>query len=158
MRVLFTKLTNDRHVLEVIRKDGSRARIELETKSLWLHDFLHFAIESEARLQDGFWGSLAAGKTMAQMNDFSPDTPKAYSGTMAEIEQTVGMLTAAAKGRAAQDMYEGYRMMREAQGETPAAWITPGFIERVQERIRRLVGHWNGTPFGDTMELEWEES
>jgi len=157
MRILLTKLTNERHALEIIRKDGSRDRVELETKSLWLHDFLHFAIESEAGLQDGFWGSLAAGKTMAQMNDFSPDTPKAYSGNMATIEQTVGMLTGAAKGRTAQEMYEGYRTMREAQGEMPVEWITAAFIERVQERIRQLVGHWNGTPFGETMRIEWDE-
>ncbi|MEK7545738.1 MAG: hypothetical protein AAB554_01515 [Patescibacteria group bacterium] len=30
--------------------------------------------------------------------------------------------------------------------------------DRVEERLRQLVGHWNGTPFGATMELEWEES
>ena len=158
MRILLTKLSNERHALEVVRQDGSRDRVELETKSLWLHDFLHYAIESEAGLQDGFWGSLAAGRTMAEMNDFDPDAPKAYSGTMATIEQTVGMLTGAGKGRPAQEMYEAYRMMREAQGEAPAPWITKEFIERVQERVRQVVGHWNGTPFGETMEIRWDEA
>jgi hypothetical protein len=161
MKIYLTKLTPERHALEIVRRDGSRDRVELETKSLWLHDFLHFAIETEAGLQDGFWGSLAAGKTMAQMNPTSSREARDYVGqaspNMMEIEQTVGMLTGAAKGRGAREMYEGYRMMREAQGEKPAAWITPEFIERVQERMRQLVGHWNGTPFGAAMAIEWSE-
>ena len=33
-----------------------------------------------------------------------------------------------------------------------------GFVDRVLERVRRLRGHWRGTPFHESMELVWDVS
>lgn len=159
MRILFMKLTNERHALEVIRMDGSRDRVELETKSLWLHDFVHFAVESEAGLQDGFWGLLAAGKTMADMNDRTGEGVKEYAGSMLVIEMLVGALSGALQGVPHEAVATNIRQYLESIGKAEAmpAWLTPEFVVRVQERLRKLIGHWNGTPFGETMELVWKE-
>lgn len=157
MHVLLTKLSNDRHALEVIRRDGSRDRVELETKSTWLHDFLHLAVETEAGLQDGFWGSLAAGKTFADMNDRSGEGMKEYAGTLLTIEMLVGALTSAAKGAPPGTVVENIRGYLESVGKGSdfPAWLTPEFVVRAMGRLRKLVGHWNGTPFGKAMEVEW---
>ena len=148
MHILLTRLTNDRHALEIVRADGSRDRMEFETKSTWLHDLLHFAVEREARLQDGFWGALAAGTTFAQMKE-------GYEG-LAAIEMLVGALTSAAKGADADAVVATIRNFIETSGKGPAPeWLTGDFVRRVQERMRGLVGHWKGTRFGEVMELEW---
>lgn len=48
MRIAFTKLTQDRHRLEIRREDGSTESVELETRSYLLHDLGHYAVEAEA--------------------------------------------------------------------------------------------------------------
>jgi hypothetical protein len=167
MRILLTRLTNERHALEIVRDDGSRDRVELETKSLWLHDFLHLAVEAEAGLQDGFWGSLAAGKTFAEMNDRiapPPGHPResgepVYEGSsMLVIEILVGALSGALKGVPLDALVANIRdyfVSIARAGDFPT-WLTADFVDRVQERVRKLVGHWNATPFGEPMELEWK--
>lgn len=160
MRILFTKLTNERHALEVIRRDGSRDRVELETKSLWLHDLTHFAVESEAGVQDGFWGLLASGKTMAEMNDRTGKGIEAYAGEMQVIEMLVGAISGALSGVPLESVSEnikGYFEHIGRGGQFPT-WLTSAYIGRVNDRMRHLVGHWKGTPFGATMEIEWKES
>jgi len=160
MKVRLTKLTNERHALEIVRRDGSRDRVELETKSLWLHDLTHFAVEAEAGIQDGFWGLLASGKTMAEMNDRTGKGMEGYSGNMHVIEMLVGAISGALSGVPLESVAENIRGYFESVGQGGAfpKWFTSAYIARVEERLRKLVGHWNGTPFGDTMELEWEES
>jgi hypothetical protein len=39
--------------------------------------------------------------------------------------------------------------------EHARAHVDDGFVERVRERLRRLVGRWRATRFGMTMELPW---
>ena len=40
-------------------------------------------------------------------------------------------------------------------GATMPDWLTEPFVVAVQERMRRLQGHWRATPFGGVMELPW---
>ena len=159
MRILFTKLSNDRHALEIVRKDGSRDRVELETKSLWLHDLTHFAVEAEAGLQDGFWGLLAAGKTMAEMNDRTGKGVEGYSDQMMTVEMLVGTISGALSGVPLESVAGNLKDYFENIGRAGAfpAWLTSDYIGRVNERMRKLVGHWKGTPFGETMEIVWTE-
>ncbi|MCA8953212.1 MAG: hypothetical protein KDE27_27115, partial [Planctomycetes bacterium] len=36
-----------------------------------------------------------------------------------------------------------------------APFVDLAFVQRVHERLRRLWGHWLGTPFHAAMELPW---
>lgn len=149
MRVLFTRIANDRHALEVVRADGSRDRAELETRSFWLHDLVHLAVEAEAGIQDGFWGKIAAGRGLAERSD-----------DLMAVEMLVGTVTGALSGAPAEDSVRrisGY-FAQVGQGEKLPPWLTSSCLMRVQERLRKLVGRWNGTPFGGTMEVVWKES
>ena len=65
MKILLTKLTDDRHQLAIERDDGSTESVELETRSFLLHDLVHYAVEAEAKIDDGFWGLLARGTKSA---------------------------------------------------------------------------------------------
>ena len=71
MHVLLTKVSDQRHRVEVIRADGTREKLELETRSFLVHDFVHYAVESLAGMTTGFFGMLAAGAPLQQLNDRS---------------------------------------------------------------------------------------
>ncbi len=153
MKIRFHKLTDDRHVLELVRADGRRERVECETRSYLMHDLLHFAVEREAGLEIGFWGALAAGKTLAELNDRS--IPMDASPELAMVEHVVGALHGLTRQQPAAEVAAGLRRYAEANDATRPAWLTDEMIEGAQERMRQLRGHWNATPFGGVMELDW---
>ena len=59
MRILFRKISGEQHGLTVVRPDGRRESLVCETRSVLMHDFIHYAVESAARIESGFWGLLA---------------------------------------------------------------------------------------------------
>jgi hypothetical protein len=163
MRIAFRRIDDRRHVLELTRADGATESVECETRSYLVHDLLHYAVESEADLRGGFWWSLAAGKTLAQMNDRNAQTATAApplgtgmadaAGEMGAIEQIVGALHGATKGRSAHEVVTGVRRFNESIGVPTPPWLTESFVERVQDRMRHLQGRWRATPRGGRMEL-----
>ncbi len=140
MRILFTRLTDERHRLEVIRDDGSREARELETRSFLVHDLAHFAVESQAGLEGGFWGTVARGASFAElsasgMGEASPELLRA--------ERLAAPFQSLWHGRLERTLYVEHAGVDEA------------FVEGALERMRQLVGHWRATPFGGVMELRW---
>ena len=118
-----------------------------ETKSLLLHDLVHFAVESEAGLREAFYGSVARGGNY----DAEPWTDEAR-----EAESVVGPLQGALKGVVDSDAFvTRFRAAQQSIGSTAPAWLTPELIARVLERLHQLQGQWRATPFGETMELSF---
>jgi hypothetical protein len=183
VRILFRKISDERHTLAIERSPGAREEVECETRSYLVHDLLHYAVESEAGLETGFWGRLAAGKTLADMNDrtgasmadkdasgergLRPREPIAggagpsqgpandESPELGAIEQVVGALHGSTKGIPAGELVAGITRFAASLGVTMPSWLTEAFVVAVQERMRRLQGHWRATPFGGVMELGW---
>jgi hypothetical protein len=154
MRIGFRKLSDERHALTISRDQGSWETVECETRSYLTHDLLHYAVEAEVGVQSGFWGRLAAGATLAEMNDRT----RSMSHEMAAIEQAVGALTASVKGRSAAEVVAGMNRFASALGTTMPSWLDEELVLAVQERMRQLVGRWNATPRGSALELTWPES
>ena len=155
MRIAFRRIDDSAHVLEVTRADGVTEAVACETRSYLLHDLLHYAVESEAGLSRGFWGSLAAGKTLGQMNDRSGAGMADGAGEMAAIERIVGAMHLTTKGRSSREVVLGVRRFYVSIGEEAPAWLTEALVDRVQERMRRLQGQWKATPRGGRMELSF---
>lgn len=148
LTIRFTRLNPTHHRFEAIRADGTRETQEFETKSLLLHDFVHFAVESEAKLSGGFYGALAAGAAY--------DYPSAGSEAMA-IESVVGPLQGALKGELDPEAFVArHRALQANMGSASPAWLTPDLITRALERLRQLQGQWRATPFGEAMELRFD--
>jgi hypothetical protein len=146
--VRFTRLNPTHHRFEAIRTDGTREAREFETKSFLLHDLVHFAVESEAKLRGGFYGALAGGA------DY--DAPR-LTGEALTIESVVGPLQGALKSDVDPDAFvERHKLAQASIGREAPAWLTPGLMQRVLERLRQLQGQWRATPFGETMELKFE--
>ncbi len=155
VRILFRKISDERHTLEIVREDGRREQVECETRSYLVHDLLHYAVESEAGVQGGFWGNLGQGKTLVDMNDRTGRAMASVAPEMAVIERLVGSLSAVVKGRTAAEMVAALDQYAAALGSTNPDWLTEPFVLAVQERMRQLLGRWRATPYGSTMELDW---
>jgi len=155
MQIVFRKISDERHTLEIVREDGRREEVDCETRSLLVHDLLHLAVESEAKVTVGFWGNLAKGRTLADMNDRTGKAMAAEAPEMAVIERLVGSLSGAVKGRTAAEMVAALHKHASALGSTNPDWLTEELVTLVQERMRKLLGHWKATPFGGSMELHW---
>src|SRR5690349_9140041 len=101
--VRFVRTSPTHHRFEFEREDGTRESSVLETRSCLLHDLVHFAVESEARLERSFYGSLARGMAYADMV-----RPEAMAGLGAEIAGTecvVGALQGALKSGVAAEAF-----------------------------------------------------
>jgi hypothetical protein len=155
MLIRLTRLTNERHRLELVRDDGTRETRELETRSALLHDLVHYAVETEARLSASFYGRLARGETYEALTV----EPAADAEAM-QTEAVVGRIQGVAKNDTwsavdpesfAQSIAAGFR----ALGGEPPAWLTGDLIVRVRERLRRVQGQWRATPFHQTLALEF---
>lgn len=168
MRIRLTRLTNDRHALELLRDGGVRERIELETRSFLLHDLIHYAVETTAGIATGVWGTLAAGSSLAELNARpGPDLGQApgqgheqgfdsKTADLLTIELITGPLHAVVQGRLAiESALAGLIEQMAMGGKSPPPWLTREFLERVVERLRQLTGRFRATPFGQPMELPW---
>ena len=143
MRILFHKLGDDAHDLEVVRDDGSRERCPLESRSMLLHDMVHYGVEAELPLDDGFWGMLARGATFAALA--GDGMTGALSPGLVTAESLVGPMQSVVNGRL--DVAR-YRALAGAAADGD-------FVERVLERVRRVRGLWRATPWRGVMELAW---
>ena len=120
-----------------------------------MHDLIHYAVEGAAAIATGFWGRLAHGRTLAEMNDRAGLASADEATELATVERFVGALSGAAKGVAAAEVVAGMERYATALGSTPPPWLTEPLVVAVQERLRRLTGAWRATPHGGTLELEW---
>lgn len=150
MRILMTRTNPDRHRFTVIRADGTSESADLETHSMLVHDLVHYAVEMEVPFREGFYGLLAQGKTLSQLNDTTQPWP---TGTeIAAAESLVGPLQSMLKtgkfnAEEARAKFEVYR------SDPPPLEL----LARIGERFRSVLGRYNATRFGDTLELEWPE-
>jgi len=148
----FTRLSPSHHRFEYRRPDGTGEAIEMETRSLLLHDLTHYAVESEAGLRGSFYGLLAK---IGGYQELTVNGGAALGGEVAITERVVGALQGALNGEDFDpEAFSGaIAEYIELYDERPPRWLTPEFVTRVRERLRRLNGRWKATPFGETMEL-----
>jgi hypothetical protein len=150
MRILMTRTSPDRHFFKIIRADGTTESADLETRSLLVHDLVHYAVEMEVPFREGFYGLLAKGKTFSELNDKAQPWP--VGTEIAAAEGLVGPLQSMLKGGAfdaeqARAAFERYR------ADPPSLEL----LKRIGERFRSVFGRYNATRFGETLELEWPE-
>jgi hypothetical protein len=155
MLIRLTRLTNERHRLELVRDDGTREARELETRSALLHDLVHYAVETEAGLAASFYGQLATGKTYEALTAEPSSDPEAL-----QTEAVVVRIQGIAKNDSwsnvdpdtfAETIAAGFR----AVGREPPAWLTGDLVIRVREQLRRVQGRWRATPFHQALELDF---
>ena len=143
MQIAFRRVSNDHHVVEVVRSDGSTDRAVLSSKDFLRHDLAHLALELEVGLAAGVWGSVAQGGRL--------DGDGLDGDDVAEAELAAGRLQTLMRTDADVAGYEqllSATMPRRASRE---------LAERLHRRAQALLGHWNATPFGEAMVIDWPE-
>lgn len=155
MRIVFCKISDERHELTIVRPGGRRESLLCETRSVLMHDFIHYAVESAARIETGFWGRLAHGRTLAEMNDRAGLPSADGAAEMATVERFVGALSGAVKAVPAAELVAGIRRYARAMDANVPPWLTESVVVDAQERLRHLVGAWRATPTGAAVELDW---
>ncbi len=145
MKIRLTKLTKSIHHFEVTRADGTTDGKDLETRSFLLHDLIHYAVEAELPIVDGFWGSLAAGSSLASLQEAV--TKGGMSDGQKNAELLVAPLQSLWNSRLDKDQY--LAIVSRVPGADAC------FVERALTRLRGLWGHWRATRFGSAMDLHW---
>lgn len=141
MDIVFTKLSDLRHAVRVERDDGTHESVELETRSFLRHDLAHFAVEDALPIERGFWGSVARGASL---------TGDGVNGADAMLAETLaGPVQTLMRRDAGPEAY--LAVLQRAAPER----ATSELAERIHERVRRLRGHWQATPYGGEMTLSW---
>ena len=151
------KVSHTHHLLRCTRTDGSVEEVELETKSLLVHDLTHLAFEQERGLQKSFWGLVASGTTFDELRGvMDPGAEKAFS-ELVETETMVGPLQSVMLGRiGVRDFLPKLRDAREAQGENLPAYMTEDFVKQVVQRFTGFYGYWQSLAFGSVMTVQWD--
>ena len=155
MRILIRKISGEQHELTIVRPDGRRESLLCERRSVLMHDFIHYAVESAAGLETGFWGLLAQGRTLAEMNDRAGLPSADEAAEMVTVERFVGALSGAVKEVPAPVLIAGIRRYASAMDAQVPPWLTEPVVVDAQERLRHLLGAWRATPAGAALELDW---
>ena len=150
--VRFTRLSPTHHRFELVCGAATQT-CELETRSCLMHDLVHFALESEARLANSFYGQLARGVPYATLTEVGM---AAATGEIQLTERLVGALQGAwTAGFDAERFVEAFRSYQDTLGEPPPPWLTAELLVRVAARLRALEGAWRATKSGGTLELRF---
>ncbi len=154
--IRLTKISPTHHRFEIVRDDGSSESVELETKSFLFHDLIHYAYESEAKLEDSFYGKLAKGLSYKELTE-GAGLLLDSSEEITHTERIVGPLTGVMKVEVSPSQFlSGLHNIYQAFNEEVPKHLSEDFVDRVSERMRKMMGQWQKLPFGQTMELVFE--
>jgi hypothetical protein len=143
MHITFTKISDARHSVTIVRSDGSTESSELGSRDFLRHDLAHFAIELEFPLRRGYWGSISSGASL---------TGEGVAGAEARIaESLAGPIQTLFRVDAGPEAY------LKLLGRIAPSRAHRDLAARVHERVRQLRGHWKATPYGGAMALEWPD-
>lgn len=152
----------------IVRADGSRAETRFPKKGPVPHDAVHWFVERELGLANGFWGMVAAGMHPEDIQDLAKaaghasakraELPDAAIVELLQAERLVECFEADlwSGGGAAADLV--------ALGEVACGFshvcAPGGFDEAAVLRIRSALGAfaqaWIDAPQGYCATLEWE--
>ncbi len=155
LRVEFQKTNNESHLVTFTRDSGVSESAVLVTRSFLFHDLLHFALETEAGLRNGFYGMLAQGMRYEELRN--GDAFRAAESTeIVHIERVVGPLTGVVRGEVSIATFmSGIANIYDAYGEEVPQWVTPECIDKVIERMRKLLRDWERVAYGASLTLEF---
>lgn len=141
MRIVFTKISDERHGVAITRANGTSESVEIETRGFLRHDLAHFAIELELPIRKGYWGCVASGASLAG---------EGVAGSDARLaESLAGPIQTLFRVDAGPDAY--LALLKDFSSTSGSQDLAM----RVHERVRQLRGHWRSTPYGGQMELVW---
>lgn len=146
MQLIFTKGPHKYDWLDVVRSDGSAARIECPKQGIIPHDMVHYAVESQLEAR-GFLGRVKAGEEADFRMGAHPESDAVER--LVEVFQGDGW---SGGHSSPDDMIALYAVTCEAR-QCPMLAIDAALMEAVRARIAELTEQWNAVPVGGTLSL-----
>jgi hypothetical protein len=143
-----------RHTLRCTRADGTTTAARTGP-GLPHHDLAHYVAERAARLDGGFFGLVAAGRSLAELSD--PAVIATLPASVWLAETLARALGASATGGCGAD--EVLELARVELGDrfAPLAALTAADGRAMAERYGALLAEWGALPDGETLVLDWPE-
>jgi len=167
MEIAIIKGTASDHIA-IRRADGSTVNTSFHKKGPVPHDAVHFFVESELDIADGFWGMVARGRHPEEIQGIAkaaghpsatrPSAPDPSIVPIVQAERIVECFEA--------DLWAGtsdpqtFRDVVKAgceQSLVPDFPISDGAIDRIRRQIAELCVRWSALPIGESCQFEWRE-
>ncbi len=127
------------------RDDQSIERITLETKTYFIHDICHFAVEKNLGYMKGFWGMLSQGYTIKEL--FGKDNPQTEE--LRFIEQIVGPVQSVYWGHIPKQDFTEYIRHLDFK-------MTENVLTSILTEISSIIKNWEQIEVGQQMTLKWK--
>ena len=154
--------------IEVRRSDGSVVGTDFPKKGPVPHDVVHFFVESELGVVEGFWGMVASGRHPEEIQDIAkvaghpsasrPSAPDPAIVPIVQAERIVECFEA--------DLWSGggdsqtFRDVVQAGCEQSLVSVLPisdGAIDRIRGQLTDFRARWSTLAVGDSCQFEWRE-
>lgn len=164
MEIVFVRSEHRRVPSVVTRGDGVRLSVPvfgpLEPMP---HDLVHFAVERELGLREGFWGSVAAGAIFDGMHVLGGrQRPHAHERSRAVLKANQrGVPFAELLVELAVRVLKGERLENAPLPlDFPLAHTRAdrdALIQRLRPAVEEMHDRWRGVPLGATLTVQWPE-
>jgi hypothetical protein len=158
--IQLTKRADGGAVLRCARADGSvtwQRQHGPRASFFPLHDLAHYAVETELKFRDGFYGLIAQGWDIDETTGKTARGPPPSEAVVVEhlvglldLERTTGVAWTAAEVNAHAAEY-----FRTANRPGPRA-LGDEDLNRVRDAARALYEKWRALPAGATLELHFD--
>ena len=168
MRIELTKGQRDDRIA-IHRGDGSRAETTFPHKGAVPHDAVHWFVERELGLEQGFWGMVAGGRHPEEIADIAKaaghasakraEVPGAEIVQLLQAERLVEVFEAdlwsGGQGAAADLIALGETACGTSHVPLPDA-LDEDAVARIRAGLAAFAAEWIAAPQGHAAVLEWE--
>ena len=169
MRIWFERAGERRVRITVERDDGALLEIRSPDASREIpHDLVHYVVEAELGLPEGFWGKIARGVVFDSVRVVRAPIRRTARPRrkrrrlpprqLLEAEVLVEIFLKSWDGSAVEE-YGSVRAYLDAtwspRTRSRADEIDPATIDRVSARLDEISRRWQALPKGRALELDW---
>ncbi|WP_405792284.1 hypothetical protein OG753_38880 [Streptomyces sp. NBC_00029] len=152
MEMIFRKLPDDRHELEVRGRRGPDVRLAAQpTGPSMPHDLVHAAVESALGINDGFWGATAQGATFEGFEPVAP-TRHRRSGLKVLRREGDAVMRAELAVNWAYRVWSGQRTEGRGLGRSP---LDERQIALASAALDRAAERWSEVAEGESLVWQW---
>jgi hypothetical protein len=144
MKIILRKINQSNHYLTIIKNGEVFDEVQLDTKTYFLHDIVHYCVEKELKRNNGFWGMIAMGHKLAALSGKDNE----LTAALRQIEKIVGAIQAVYSGHMSLVMFDECMQLVPFLPDA-------GFVTNVTNNIGTIMNEWKYLPIGKALELEF---
>jgi hypothetical protein len=133
------------------------------------HDWLHYIVERELGLKEGFWGCVAAGAVLPNTKITSGHKPhhseeltrsvlKQFRQQMSDAEILVGLILGILRSEKRENWSQVQRLIAGKREPISRPLPNREEWERISAAVQEAQREWDKLSVGASIELEWRES